>query len=331
VSTTSHPRILFVFTGGTISMRIVPGRGAVPARSGREILADVPGLERHATIVCEDFDRIPGPHWTPERMLELARRLDGQLENGSFAGAVVTHGTDTLEETAYALDLLLATDKAVVVTGAMKTADDPVRDGPGNVLAATRAAVDPQAAGRGVLVVLDDTVHAARHVVKAHTEAFSAFSSGDAGAVAIVDVDHVHWRFAPFRRERIVTDRIEPEVALVPAAVGTDDRFLRHAVTCGAKGIVVEGLGRGNVPPAMAPAIADAVRSGVPVVVASRCRNGRTAPRYGYEGGGSRLKEVGAIFSGGLPASKARVKLMLLLGAGRSVEEIRASFEAPAF
>jgi L-asparaginase len=328
--TTTQPRILFVFTGGTISMRIVPGRGAVPARSGREILADVPGLERYATIVCEDFDRIPGPHWTPRLMLDLGRRLDEALAAASFDGAVVTHGTDTLEESAYVLDLVLRTDKPVVLTGAMKTADDPVRDGPGNVIAATRTAADPEAAGRGVLVVLDNTVHAARHVVKAHTESFSAFSSGEAGAEAVVDLDRVHWRFAPYARERIATDRIEPEVALVPAPVGSDDRFLRHALATGAKGIVVEGLGRGNVPPAMAPAIAEAVRAGVPVVIASRCRNGRTAPRYGYDGGGSGLKASGAIFSGGLTASKARMKLMLLLGAGRSVEEITASFESPA-
>jgi L-asparaginase len=308
------PPVLMLFTGGTISMKIVPGRGAVLARSGQEILDQVPELASLARITFEDFDRLPGPHWTPERMFELARRLDAGLAGDAFVGAVVTHGTDTLEETAYLLDLVLRTDRPVVLTGAMKTADDPAWDGPRNLTAAVVAATSRRDPGLGVGVMMAGTLHAARQVAKSHTEAFTAFTSSDEGP--------------PFR-DRIATDRLDSRVELVTAAAGTDAKFLRHAVAAGARGIVLEALGQGNVPPAMLDGVREAVAANVVVVVASRCGRGRTAPRYAYPGGGVTLGDAGAIFSGALPAPKARIKLMVLLGAGRSSEAIRAAFERP--
>jgi L-asparaginase len=301
-----------VFTGGTISMKIVPGRGAVPARSGREILDQVPQLLALAAITCEDFDRLPGPHWSPEKMFELARHVDERLLCGTFAGCVVTHGTDTLEETAYLLDLVLRTDRPVVLTGAMRTADDPGWDGRDNLIGAVTAVTTWNDPDLGVAVMMAGTLHAARRVAKSHTESYDAFTSGDGG---------------PRERERIATDRIDPRVDLIAAAAGSDARFLRHAVATGAKGIVLQALGKGNVPPAMLPGVREAVEAGVPVVVASRCARGATAARYGYEGGGVTLKDAGAVFSGDLSAPKARIKLMVLLGAKSGLDAIRASFE----
>jgi len=301
-----------VFTGGTISMKVVPGRGAVPAQSGREILDQVPQLAALAAITCEDFDRLPGPHWSPERMFALARHLDAVLSGGAFVGAVVTHGTDTLEETAYLLDLVLRTDRPVVLTGAMKTADDPAWDGPGNLVASVRAVTAPGSGG--VAVMVGGTLHPARLVVKSHTEALDAFTSTAEG---------------PKERERIATDRIDSRVDLVTACAGSDARFLRHAVATGAKGIVLTAFGSGNVPPAMLVGVKEAVAAGVFVVVASRCAGGATAPRYGYDGGGVTLRDAGAIFAGPLPGPKARIKLMVLLGAGAEASRIRASFERP--
>jgi L-asparaginase len=306
------PPVLMLFTGGTISMKIVPGRGAVPARGGQEILDQVPRLKSLARVTCEDFDRLPGPHWSPERMFELARRLDARLLGDAFVGAVVTHGTDTLEETAYLLDLVLRTDRPVVLTGAMKTADDPFWDGPGNLIAAVGAVTARRDPGFGVGVMMAGTLHAARTVTKSHTEAFAAFTSSDDGPVV---------------RDRVATDRLDSRVELVTAAAGTDAKFLRHAVATGARGIVLEALGQGNVPPAMLDGVREAVAANVVVVVASRCAGGRTAPHYGYPGGGVTLADAGAIFSGDLSAPKARIKLMVLLGAGWSLEGIRESFE----
>ena len=294
-------------------MKIVPGRGAVPARSGREILDQVPELGALAQITCEDFDRLPGPHWSPDRMLELARHLDLRLATGAFSGAVVTHGTDTLEETAYLLDLVLRTELPVVLTGAMKTADEPEWDGPGNLIASVRAVVDwrERGVGFGVGVMMADTLHAARRVAKSHTNAVRAFTSSDEGLAV---------------RERIAADALETRVELIDAYAGADARFLRHAVATGARGIVIAALGKGNVPPAMLIGVREAVAAGVTVVVASRCGRGPTAPRYGYEGGGVTLQDAGAIFAGDLPAPKARIKLMVLLGAASSAEAIRESF-----
>jgi L-asparaginase len=303
-----------VFTGGTISMKIVPGRGAVPARGGQEILDQVPQLATLARITCEDFDRLPGPHWSPERMFELARHLDTRLAGDAFVGAVVTHGTDTLEETAYLLDLVLRTDTPVVLTGAMKTADDPGWDGPRNLLASMGAVTALPDRSFGVAVVMGETLHAARRVAKSHTDSFNAFTSTDGG---------------PLLRERIETDGVDSRVELVTAYAGADARFLRHAVATGARGIVLQALGRGNVPKEMLLGVREAVAANVVVVIASRCGHGRTAPRYGYEGGGVTLQDAGAIFSGDLPAPKARIKLMVLLGAGSSAEAIRESFERP--
>jgi L-asparaginase len=304
----ARPSVLILFTGGTISMRVVPGRGALPASGGREILDAVPGIAEIAAVTFEDFDRLPGPHWTPSRMLDLAKHLDARLTEGDFAGAVVTHGTDTIEETAYLLDLVLRAEAPIVLTGAMKTADDPEWDGPKNLLDAVRAiATGPRS---GVAVMMHGALHPARTVRKAHTDAFDAFRSGDDRA----------------RRERIATDRLEERVDLVTAAVGADARFLRHAVATGAKGIVIEAMGRGNIPPAMLAGVREATAAGIPVVVASRCAEGGTAPRYGYDGGGVTLAACGAIFAGDLSPGKARIKLMALLGAGADAATVSASF-----
>ena len=324
-----RPSVLIVFTGGTISMRVVPGRGVVPARSGAEILALVPGASRHADLHVEDFDRLPGPHWTPGRMLELSRFLDERLAGGQYAGAVVTHGTDTLEETVYFLDLTLAADLPVVVTGAMRTPDDPTWDGPANLLNAIGCATARAARGLGVLAVLNEEIHAAREVVKMHTEALGAFASPHSGPLGVVDLDGVHVQRTSVRRERIAVERVDARVDLVVAAAGVDGAGLRAALDAGAHGIVLQGLGRGNVPPGMLAEVRRAAREGVPVVVASRCPLGRTAPVYGYEGGGVTLREAGAVFAGDLSAPKARIKLMLLLGAGADAARIREAFEEP--
>ncbi len=320
------PPILMVFTGGTISMKIVPGRGAVPASGGREILEQVPRLSGLARITCEDFARLPGPHWTAERMLALSKLLDDRLGRGDFAGAVVTHGTDSLEETAYFLDLVLRSERPVVLTGAMRTADDPEWDGPQNLVDSVRAATSLSAMAPRVTVMFGGTLHEAREVHKSHTEAFAAFTSDDGGPLGRLEPSGLRLDREPSPREKIPIDRVEPAVDLVSAYLGADSRFLEHAIDRGARGIVLEAMGGGNVPPAMLPGVRRAGDAGVPVVVASRCGRGATGPRYGYDGGGVTLRDAGAMFAGGLSAPKARIKLMVLLGAGASRDAIETAF-----
>jgi L-asparaginase len=321
-------RLAIFFTGGTISMRFDPATGgAVPALSGEEIIEQVPGLDQIADFDVIDFGKWPGPHVTPSRMMELARAAREKLSDESVAGAVVTHGTDTLEETAYLLDLVLNEEKPVVFVGAMRNSSELSWDGPGNLRSAVRVAVDPQARGLGVIVAMNDQLIAAAEATKTHTESTDTFQSRDFGPLGIVDKDRVIVTRRPVGREHIATDRIEERVDVIKMVAGADGRFIDFAIDDGARGLVIEGLGRGNVTVASLPAIKRAIEAGLTVVITSRCPRGRVLDTYAYEGAGRQLRKIGAILGGMLPSHKARIKLMLELGAGYSVELIRKSFE----
>jgi len=322
------PRIAILFTGGTISMRVDPKTGGpVPALSGEELIARVEGLESIADFVVSNFSLLPGPHMTPPKMLELARRTSEQLAEPRIAGAVITHGTDTLEETAYLHDLLLHSEKPVVFVGSMRNSSELSWDGPGNLRSAVRVAADPSAHGLGVLVVMGDQIIAASEATKTHTEAMDTFQSRDFGPLGLVDKDRILITRRPLKREQIAAERIEPRVEIIKLPVGTDGRFINFAIDDGARGLVIEGLGRGNVPVAALPAIERAIQAGIPVVITTRCPRGRVLDTYAYEGAGRQLKRMGAVLGGMLPSHKARIKLMLLLGADAGLDRIRTAFE----
>jgi L-asparaginase len=326
VSTLLHVHVLF--TGGTISMRIDPGTGAaVPALSGQEIVARVPGIETVARLTLEDYARLPGPHVTPFWMWRLKERVATVLADPAVDAAVLTHGTDTLEETAYLLDLTLGGEKPVVFCGAMRTVSQPGWDGPANLMGAVRTAVDPGARGRGVLIVLAGEVHAAAEATKWHAQDVKAFRSAG-GPLATVDGASVAWSRAAAARSLLPASRLVPEVDLHTMAAGVDDALLRASLARGARGLVLEATGAGNVPPAAMPGLRAALAAGLPVVLASRCAAGRVAPAYGYEGGGQMLRELGVIFAGEMPGQKARIKLMVALGLTTDVGRIRAAFES---
>ncbi|HTY09319.1 MAG TPA: asparaginase [Candidatus Edwardsbacteria bacterium] len=323
-----HNKLAIVFTGGTIAMKASKRQGgAVPALTGREILRQVPALKRLCTVEVRDFGQYPGPHMTPKLMLELSGVVRQYLSRSDIAGVIVTHGTDTLEETAYFLDLALRTPKPVVVVGAMKDCTELGWDGPSNLLGAARTAISPAARGRGVLVFLNDTINSASEVTKTSTDSFETFRSPDLGPLGWVDRDQVLFYRQPMFRENYAVRRIEPGVELLKMAVGMDDRLIRFAVDSGARGLVIEGMGRGNVPPAVVPGIADAIKRGLPVILCSRCIGGRVLDTYAYEGGGHQLRKLGVILGGLLPGQKARIKLMILLGQGMAVPRIKRAFE----
>jgi L-asparaginase len=320
--------VQLIFTGGTISMEVDQVVGAaIPVRSGEQILASVPGLDRYASFGINNFAKLPGPHMTPPLMLELAGMVRELLARDDTDGAVVTHGTDTLEETAYFLDLVHESEKPVAFVGAMRNASELGWDGPPNLAAAVRAVVDPTMRGLGVLVVMNDEINAASEVTKTHTESVDTFKSPDYGALGIVDKDRVIVTRRPVSRTRIPAPSTVPDVALVKMAAGMDGRMVRAAVSTGAAGLVVEALGRGNVPPESVRAIREALAAGLPVVVTSRCLRGRVLDTYGYPGGGHELREMGCLFAGSLPGQKARIRLMLAIAASRSREELAEYFE----
>jgi L-asparaginase len=320
-----------LFTGGTISMKLDPATGAaIPALGAAEILAQVPRLGDVASFETEDFSRLPGPHVTPEHMWRLARRAAAWLDRPDIDGLVITHGTDTIEETAYLLDLVLTTDKPVVLVGAMRTVSDPSWDGPANLLAAARVAASPHSRGHGVLVVMDDLILPARDVRKVHTESSNAFASPEFGPLGVVDGGSVVFRRkAPsrmdWRDERADTGlrvgHLDTRVTLLQAYTGIDLAVAGAHFAGDIRGVAVVAFGRGNVPPALVPMIRDAVARGILVTVSSRCLSGRVSPRYGYEGGGLELARAGAKLAGDLPGAKARLLQMVALGGTNSLDD----------
>ena len=327
---TARQNVHVLFTGGTISMRVDPGTGAaVPAMSGEEIVARVHGLRKEARLTLEDYARLPGPHVTPHWMWRLRGRVAEALADPAVDAVVLTHGTDTLEETAFLLDLTLDSEKPVVFCGAMRTVSDPGWDGPANLMTAVRTAVHPEARARGVLVAVGEQVHAAAEATKWHTQSLGSFRS-PRGPLAVLDHGHPVFQRPAFRAAPVRTRRLVSEVDLHTMAAGTDDALLRASLARGARGLVVAATGSGNVPPACLPGLRAALAANVPVVLVSRCAEGRVAPAYGYEGGGQMLRDLGIIFGQDLPGPKARIKLMVALGVTAEVAQIRSMFESSA-
>ncbi|MEW6210678.1 MAG: asparaginase [Acidobacteriota bacterium] len=321
-------RVAVYFTGGTISMKYDPQIGAaVPALSGREILDHVAGLDAVAETEVIDFGRYPGPHMTPHLMMELSARVRETLLRDDICGVVVTHGTDTLEETAYLLDLTIDNPKPVVLVGAMRNSSELGWDGPSNLLSAIRVAASEQARNLGVMVAMNETALAASEATKTHTEAFDTFQSPDFGPLGVIDKGEVIIRRAHAGRQTLPAVEMAAPVFLIKIVAGMDSTLIDAAIDAGAKGLVIEGLGRGNVPAECVPGIKRAIEKNIPVVVASRCLRGRVFESYGYEGGLKQLRNLGVIRAGFLNGQKARIKLALALGLEKDLSEIRALFE----
>ncbi len=322
--------IVLVFTGGTISMRHDPtAGGAVPTLTGREIIELAPGVDALAQLEVDDWGAFPGPHMTPDRMWALRARILEHLARPNVDGVVVTHGTDSLEETAYLFARSVASEKPIVFTGAMRTSSDLGWDGPGNLGAAIRVAASAEARGQGVLVAMSDRVFTALDVTKAHTYMVDAFDSPGLGPVAVLDDGRV-----VFRRTMHVPPPILNAAALaqpvdiVYAYAGADSRLLDASREHGrGRAIVVAGMGRGNVPVAMLDGIDRWIADGKPVVITSRIGRGRVGHTYGYAGGGRRLAERGAFFAGSRRPQQARLDVMLGLGAGLDLPALREMLE----
>jgi L-asparaginase len=307
-------RVVVVSTGGTIAMRPDPATGKlVPAVSGDE-LVEMLAWPEAPPLELDDFARVPSFDMHGELALSLARRV--LTHSAQRVGVVVTHGTDTMEETVYMVDRLLPEDAGpVVLTGAQRGADERDADGPRNLRDAITVAASEQASHRGALIVFGGEIHAAREARKVHTSAPRAFGSPGYGPVGHVDAGKVGFRRRPDRRPPLpVPDRLAP-VDLIRLYAGSDARFLRASVDSGAEAIVLEGTGRGNANEQVVEGVREAVAGGVAVVVCSRAAAGRVEPVYG-RGGGRDLADAGALFAGDLAGPKARVLLQLALGAG---------------
>lgn len=306
-------KVAIIFTGGTISMKQDKSGGVVPKLDGAEIVRMVPALRDLAEIVTIDFSRKPGPHVGPIEMWELRNQVIKILAEADIDGVVITHGTDTLEETAYLLDLTINPTKPVVLVGAMRNSSEEDWDGPDNLINAVITALAPEAQQLGVLVVMHGKIFAAGEVTKINTQSVEAFDSPDTGPVGTVSEGRVRILRWIQHRRHILCNSLETKVDLIKTYSGMDDKFIQASMANGAKGLVLEAMGCGNIPPALIPALQKATLQGVKVMIVSRCIHGEVDPVYGYDGGGRQLQELGMIFGENLPGQKARIKLMAAL------------------
>ena len=321
-------KVAIIFTGGTISMTVDDKIGAaIPTLSGEQIMSMVTNMDKVADIEVFNFAEIPGPHMTPEKLIELKHYIDNLLKREDICGAVVTHGTDSLEETAYFLDLTISSKKPVIVTGAMRSSSELGYDGPSNLSASVCTAISDKAIGKGVLIVLNNEVLLASEATKTDTLALNTFKPLSKGPLGLIDCNELVIFKNTEERTVIDTDKIETKVALFKSGIGMDDEFIKFAADSGYKGIVIEAMGRGNLPPNMYEGVKYAREKNIPVVIVSRCHSGRVFDSYGYLGSGRDLRNLGCIFGGELPGQKARIKLMLSLGKTNNLDEIKDFFE----
>jgi L-asparaginase/archaeal Glu-tRNAGln amidotransferase subunit D len=321
-------KIIIIFTGGTISMKKdEKNNAAVPAMSGEDILKLTPGINHVADIQFLDFGMMPGPHITPEKMQELSKLINSKIELEGYDSVIVTHGTDSLEETAYLLDLTYNGLKPVIFVGSMKNSSELGWDGPSNLISAVHTAISDEAKNRGVMVVMSEEVHAASQVSKTNTHTLHTFKSIDFGPIGFIDNNKVHFYYSYTKKQYIPTEKIDSNVDIIKCGCGMDDRLLRFCVDSGTHGIVIEAMGRGNIPPKMVSGVEYALSKNIPVVLVSRCFMGKVLDDYGYEGAGRELTERGVILGDNLPGQKARIKLMVALGYTNDLFKIKEIFE----
>lgn len=316
--------ILLILTGGTISMKSVGSLGVIPTSELADFLRQFPQLSGVAKVDVMDYLNIPSPYMTPQMMFDLAKMID--LKIIDYDGVVITHGTDTLEESAFLADLVLTTRKPVVFTAAMRSGGDLGLDGPRNIIGSVRVASHHDSIDKGVLVVMNDEIHTARDVVKSDTGKVDAFMSVGVGPLGIVDPDNVVYHRSTLYRENVWTDSLDTRVDLIKAVAGMDGKYINCSIESGARAIVIEAFGRGNLPKEVLPDIKHAIEQGVLVIIASRTYTGRVLPEYGYEGGGKDLQDMGAILAGDLKGVKVRLKLMTLFGKYKDADTVRRFF-----
>lgn len=366
----SQNRVHIIFTGGTIAMRTNAQGQLVPANSGDELIAAIPDLARF-TLSTQQLCNVASAHLTSEIWLQLRQAIISACADEAISGVVVVQGTDTLEETAFFLDSSLGDEqlqhKPVIVTGAMRSADEEGGDGPSNLCNAILTAASTEARDRGVMVGMYGRLHAARYVRKLHTTRTDAFGSleheilGEIGAFNAAanttpnttsDTTDLNANHAlPQVQFHSPAQRFTPsidlpdslysafrqgcsdlsQVDIVSAHISCDSLFIDISIKNGAAAIVVQALGAGNVNPNISAAIERALTQGIAVIIASRSYLGEAEPVYGYVGGGQSLVKMGAVMSHDLPAHKARIYAQLLLAQAGStaqpIQTIRNGFD----
>ncbi|HFE5523111.1 TPA: asparaginase [Staphylococcus aureus] len=304
-------KILVLHTGGTISMQADASGAVVTSQDNpmNHVTNPLNGIEVHAL----DFLNLPSPHIKPKHMLALYHKIKEEADN--YDGVVITHGTDTLEETAYFLDTMEIPHMPIVLTGAMRSSNELGSDGVYNYLSALRVASDDKAADKGVLVVMNDEIHAAKYVTKTHTTNVSTFQTPTHGPLGLIMKQEILYFKTAEPRVRFDLDCIQGLVPIISAYAGMTDELIDMLDLEQLDGLVIQAFGAGNVPKETAQKLENLLQKGIPVALVSRCFNGIAEPVYAYQGGGVQLQKAGVLFVKELNAQKARLKLLIALNA----------------
>lgn len=306
-------KLLIIHTGGTISMKEGED-GKVSPSAENPLLSALERLNHPAKLVQESLFNIPSPHINIEHWEQLKNRIEKAVNEENMDGIVITHGTDTLEETSYFLDLALNVNVPIAITGAMRSSNELGADGLINLQSAILVALNEESRDKGVLVVMNDEIHNAKFVTKTHTTNVATFQTPTFGPCGLVTKESVIFFQKLTAYERFPLNQLTRiNVQLLKAYVGMDSFLLEKLAESRCDGVVIEALGAGNLPPSCLDGVAALVKANIPVVIVSRAFNGITQDVYDYVGGGKQLKQQGIIFTKGLSGQKARIKLMVLL------------------
>ncbi|WP_051208238.1 asparaginase [Propionicicella superfundia] len=321
------PIVALASVGGTITMTPGDSGGVQPTLTAADLAASVPGLSEVCEIRVDTLASIPSPSFPITRFWDVAEWGREQVDQGA-SGVMLAQGTDTIEESSFLLDLYWELPHPFIVTGAMRAPRQVSADGPANLLTAAVVASSGALRDQGVLVVLDQTAHAARVVRKTHSWAVSTFQSPGFGPVGFVIEGRLRARPMPRPAVRIAAPLSDPYVPLLETFVGDDGTTLRAVLDAGADGVVLGAFGVGHLPARVARVVAEAAAD-VPIVVASRTGSGGTLREtYGYEGSEIDLGRKGAILAGALDPRKARTLLWAATAAGRPAADVPGLFAA---
>ena len=316
-------KILVLHTGGTISMQ-ADASGAVVTSSDNpmnHVSNPLEGIQVYAL----DFFNLPSPHIKPKHMLALYQKIKEEADN--YDGVVITHGTDTLEETAYFLDTMEVPHMPIVLTGAMRSSNELGSDGVYNYLSALRVASDDRAADKGVLVVMNDEIHAAKYVTKTHTTNVGTFQTPTHGPLGLITKREILYFKTAEPRVRFDLDHIQGLVPIISAYAGMTDELIDMLDLEQLDGLIIQAFGAGNVPKETAQKLESLLQKEIPVALVSRCFNGIAEPVYAYQGGGVQLRKSGVFFVKELNAQKARLKLLIALNAGLKGQALKDYME----
>ncbi|UXU48767.1 asparaginase [Staphylococcus arlettae] len=319
--------LLVIHTGGTISMSQDESNQVV-TNANNPISNHAEVIEKYADVTEITPMNVPSPHIQIHHIQQLKQIIEEAHSTHEYDGYVITHGTDTLEETAYLLDLSMDITQPVVITGAMRSSNEIGSDGLYNFISAIRVASTDEAANNGVMVVFNDEIHTARNVTKTHTSNTNTFQSPNHGPLGVITKNSVQFHHRPYDHMILNNINAELNIPLIKAYMGMKSDVLSFYSNENVDGIIIEALGQGNLPPTCLEGLQQCLAKNIPIVLVSRSFNGIVGPIYAYEGGGATLEQKGVIFSNGLNGPKARLKLLVGLSNNLSYEQLKKYFES---